>query len=232
VNTGVTKLDENMSQFDLIIFDCDGVLVDSERLANPIFASILSEECGLDFTLKDMFDRFVGRSKTQCMSIVEELTGSPHTPRLATRYEEEINAALESSVEAVAGVEILLGNLDIPFCVASSGSHQKMRTTLGRTGLLHHVEGRLFSTSDVGRGKPFPDIYIHAAREMGTPPSKRCLVVEDSPTGVKGAINAGMTVFGYAELMDEHKLRQAGAHHIFHSMAQLPSAIQSYVAAA
>ncbi|WP_423811391.1 HAD-IA family hydrolase [Pseudohongiella acticola] len=88
-------------------------------------------------------------------------------------------------------MEILLSNLDIPFCVASSGSHQKMRTTLGRTGLLRHVEGRLFSTSDVGRGKPFPDIYLHAAREMGTPASRRCLVVEDSPTGVEGAIKGG-----------------------------------------
>jgi HAD superfamily hydrolase (TIGR01509 family) len=221
-----------MSQFDLIIFDCDGVLVDSERLANQIFASILSEECGLDFSLEEMFDRFVGRSKSKCMSIVEELTGAPHSPRLATRYEEEINSALENSVEAVAGVEGLLNNLNIPFCVASSGSHQKMRTTLGRTSLLRHVEGKLFSTSDVGRGKPFPDIYIHAAREMGTPASSRCLVVEDSPTGVKGAISAGMTVFGYAELMDENHLRQAGAHHIFRSMEQLPGAIQSYVAAA
>ena len=221
-----------MSQFDLIIFDCDGVLVDSERLANQIFASILSEECGLDFTLEEMFDRFVGRSKSQCMSIVEELTGTPHSPRLATRYEEEINSALENSVEAVAGVEIILNNLDIPFCVASSGSHQKMKTTLGRTGLLRHVEGRLFSTSDVSRGKPFPDIYIHAAREMGTSASSRCLVVEDSPTGVKGAIDAGMTVFGYSELMDEHSLQQAGAHHIFHSMEQLPKAIQSYAAVA
>ncbi len=221
-----------MSQFDLIIFDCDGVLVDSERLANQVFASILSEECELDFSLEEMFDRFVGRSKSQCMSIVEKLTGAPHSPRLAIRYEEEINAALENSVEAVAGVEVLLNNLNIPFCVASSGSHQKMRTTLGRTGLLRHVEGKLFSTSDVGRGKPFPDIYIHAARKMGTPASPRCLVVEDSPTGVEGAVNAGMTVFGYAELMDENHLRQAGAHHIFHSMEQLPGAIQRYVAAA
>lgn len=217
-----------MHQLDLIIFDCDGVLVDSERLANQVFASILYEECGLQFSLSDMFQHFVGRSKSQCMSIIEQMTGSLTSPRLAHRYETEINAALEMSVEAVAGVQDVLDNLEVPFCVASSGSQQKMNTTLGKTGLMRFFEGKVFSASEVDRGKPFPDIYLHAASQMGMSDPSRCLVIEDSPTGVEGAVNAGMTVFGYCELMDETSLHLAGAHMTFDAMAKLPVMIDDF----
>ncbi len=221
-----------MSQFDLIIFDCDGVLVDSERLANQVFASILFEEHKLEFSLEDMFTHFVGRSKSQCMSIVEGMIGTKPSESLANRYENEINSALETSVEAVAGARELLAGLSVPYCVASSGSHEKMRTTLGRTGLLNFVEGKIFSTSDVNRGKPFPDVYLSACKKMGVEDPARCLVVEDSPTGVEGARNAGMTVFGYSELMDEDRLHNAGANLTFQSLNDLPRLMQSYVATA
>ena len=122
--------------FDLVIFDCDGVLVDSERLANEVFARILKKECGLSLTLQDMFERFVGHSSKQCMEIIEQLTGQPVPDNLELRYQTEINQALEQSVEAVAGVEQILQQLTIPYCVASSGSYKKMGITLGRTGLL------------------------------------------------------------------------------------------------
>jgi len=130
-------------------------------------------------------------------------------------------------VQAIDGIETVLETLALPYCVASSGSHEKMRMTLGKTGLLRHVEGRVFSTSDVARGKPHPDIYLHAARSMGAADPARCAVVEDSPIGVAGAVAAGMRVFGFAELMPAERLREAGAHHVFTRMRDLPALIAS-----
>jgi len=216
--------------FELVIFDCDGVLVDSERLANQVFADILNEECGLSLTLADMFQFFVGHSSSQCMAIIETMIGKKPPNGLKERYETEINAALKSSVEKVAGIEKALAEISIPYCVASSGSHDKMRTTLGATGLLHYFKDKLHSTSEVKQGKPFPDVYLHAAKRMGIATASKCLVIEDSPLGVQGGVSAGMTVFGYAELMDKTRLIDAGAHHIFTDMACLNKEINSFAA--
>jgi len=213
--------------FDLVIFDCDGVLVDSERVANEVFARVLEEVCGLRFSLDDMFDTFVGHSRAQCLQKVEAILGAAPPPELDLRYQRDINDALEQTVQAIDGIETVLETLALPYCVASSGSHEKMRMTLGKTGLLRHVEGRVFSTSDVARGKPHPDIYLHAARSMGAADPARCAVVEDSPIGVAGAVAAGMRVFGFAELMPAERLREAGAHHVFTRMRDLPALIAS-----
>ena len=210
------------SRFDLVIFDCDGVLVDSERVANEVFARILDEVCGLRFTLEQMFDIFVGHSRLQCLDKIEAMTGNPPPPDLDRRYQEDINQALASSVEAVPGIERVLESASLPYCVASSGSYEKMQMTLGRTGLIKFFDDNIFSTSEVERGKPHPDIYLHAAARMGDHDPARCVVIEDSPIGVEGAVAAGMTVFGYAELMPPHKLEAAGAHHIITNMHDLP----------
>lgn len=209
--------------FDLIIFDCDGVLVDSERVANQVFAGILKEICDLEFTLDQMFEHFVGSSVQGCLNTVEEMLGRPPPAELLDRYNQDINRALTDSVVAVKGIEKVLAEIDTSYCVASSGSHEKMQLTLGKTKLIRYFGGNIFSTSDVARGKPHPDIYLHAAKSMGVSDVSRCLVVEDSPTGVTGAVAAGMTVFGYAELMPEEKLLAAGAHRVFSDMAELPS---------
>ena len=216
----MTRVSE--SAFELVIFDCDGVLVDSERIACEVFAKVLKEVCGLEFTLDQMFDHFVGNSQARCLSIITEMLGAPPPDELAQRYNLDINQALQDSVVAVNGIEQVLQQLEIPYCVASSGSHEKMRITLGKTGLIDYFNGNIFSTSDVNRGKPYPDIYLHAAESMGITHIDKCLVIEDSPVGVRGALAAGMTVFGYAELMPEYKLRAAGAHHIFDRMEKLP----------
>jgi HAD superfamily hydrolase (TIGR01509 family) len=213
------------SQFELIIFDCDGVLVDSERLANEVFAGILREVCGLDFSLDEMFDTFVGHSKAQCLAKIEAMIGEPPPDELERRYREDINQALASSVQAIDGIEAVLAQLALPCCVASSGSHDKMRLTLGKTGLIGYFEGNIFSTSEVERGKPHPDIYLHAAARMGVSDPVRCVVIEDSPLGVTGAVSAGMRVFGFAELMPARKLHEAGAHKVFDRMFDLPSLI-------
>ncbi len=217
------------TNFELIIFDCDGVLVDSERVANAVFAKVLEEECGLLFSLEQMFDHFVGHSKAQCLQIVEEMTGKAASPVLADRYQQDINRALQESVEAVNGIEVVLQTIGIPYCVASSGSHEKMAATLGKTGLAKYFDGNIYSTSEVANGKPHPDIYLHAARSSGVDDPDRCLVIEDSPIGVKGAVAAGMTVFGYSELMKTEKLLAQGAHRTFGRMQDLFSEMYDYL---
>ena len=217
-----------MDPFDLIIFDCDGVLVDSERVANEVFAGVLDEVCGLQFTLDDMFDTFVGHSRAQCLQKIEAMIGEPPPPELDLRYQRDIDDALKKTVQAIDGIETALETLSLPYCVASSGSHDKMKMTLGKTDLMRFFEGNIFSTSDVERGKPHPDIYLHAARSMGADDPARCLVVEDSPIGVTGAVAAGMCVFGFAELMPAHRLHASGAHHVFERMRDLPDLISTY----
>lgn len=217
-----------MAGFELVIFDCDGVLVDSERMANEVFANILNEECGFSLSLQDMFDTFVGRSAAQCMEIIEQMYGREPPAGLAQRYENEINAALRESVTAVDGIEQVLAQINVPWCVASSGSYEKMNTTLGKANLLDRMQGKLFSTSDVARGKPFADIYLHAAKQMGCDDPQRCLVIEDSPVGVSGAVAADMVVFGFAQLMREQRLIDAGAHRIFKQMANLLDEITAW----
>jgi HAD superfamily hydrolase (TIGR01509 family) len=217
-----------MSKFELIIFDCDGVLVDSERIANEVFAKILNEECGFSLSLDDMFKIFVGRSSSQCMEIIQGMLGSKPPAYLELRYKTEINQVLSESVEAVSGIESVLKELNIQFCVASSGSHEKMNTTLGKTNLISFFEGKFHSTSEVGRGKPFPDVYLYAAEKMKVSNPSKCLVIEDSPLGVEGGVAAGMVVFGYTELMSKQRLLDAGAHHTFNNMYNLLNEIKQF----
>jgi len=217
-----------MEKFELVIFDCDGVLVDSEKIANEVFARILNRECGFSLSLADMFQTFVGHSSAQCMEIIEDMLGCTPPAGLEHRYKNEINIALKERVTAVQGIEQTLQELTLPYCVASSGSYEKMNTTLGKTNLLKYFPDRLHSTSDVERGKPYPDIYLHAAKKMGISNPTRCLVIEDSPLGVKGGVAANMTVFGYCEHMPSSRLLDAGAHHTFNDMGDLVRELQNY----
>ncbi|HET9953197.1 MAG TPA: HAD family hydrolase, partial [Polyangiaceae bacterium] len=178
-----------MSRLSLVIFDCDGVLVDSEPIAARIFAEALGE-LGLQLSHEQMFDYFVGYSLRQCIDVVESLLGHAVPPGFATKLQDRTFAAFEAELRAVDGIEAALDVLPLPHCVASSGSHEKMRKTLGLTGLLARFEGKLFSATQVPRGKPAPDLYLLAASQLGTPPEE-CVVVEDSPTGVKAGVAAG-----------------------------------------
>ena len=217
-----------MNNFDLIIFDCDGVLVDSERIANEAFANLLNDEFGFSLSLDDMFEIFVGHSSRQCIEIIEGMLGKKPPGDLEERYKNEINLALNSSVTRVNGIGKAISDITIPYCVASGGSHEKMKITLGKTNLFQFFENKLYSTSDVSREKPFPDIYLHAAQSMGASDPSKCLVIEDSPIGVKGGVSAGMTVFGFSELTDAKKLLDAGAHHIFDRMEFLATEIDNF----
>lgn len=208
-----------MKTIELVIFDCDGVLVDSEIITNRVFASMLNE-LGIPVTIDDMFEQFVGRSMAQCLELVAALLGHEVPNDFVQEYYARTRASLETELKAVSGIELVLDALKVPYCVASSGGHEKMRITLGITGLLPRFEGKLFSVSEVANGKPAPDVFLYAASKFGISPAA-CAVVEDTPTGVAAGVAAGMVVFGYSALTPARRLSDAGAHYIFSKMSEL-----------
>jgi HAD superfamily hydrolase (TIGR01509 family) len=207
-------------KFGLVIFDCDGVLVDSELITNRVFAQMLNE-LGIAITLEDMFVQFVGRSMPQCLEVVTRLLGGPVPDGFVQNYETRSAVALKSELKAVAGIEAVLAAVGVPYCVASSGTHAKMQTTLGITGLLPYFQGKMYSVTEVAQSKPFPDVFLYAASQQGVVPSA-CAVIEDTPTGVAAGVAAGMSVFGYCALTPRHRLIEAGAHQTFERMRDLP----------
>jgi len=209
-----------MARFDLVIFDCDGVVVDSERIVFEVFGSFI-RSLGVHLTDAETREQFLGRSLADCMKIVERFRGSPAPPGSLERYMADRDRVLRERVEPVAGIRPVLESLPIPFCIASSGGHDKMRITLGATKLMPLFEGRLFSASEVPRAKPAPDIFLFAAQRMGANPA-RTAVVEDSVNGVLAGCAAGMTVFGYVDLTPAEKLSEAGARFTFTQMRDLP----------
>lgn len=217
-----------MSDCALVIFDCDGVLVDSEPIANRVFAQALAE-LGLHLTDEQMFDYFIGRSMPYCLSVVERLLRRPAPQSFLADVQARTFAAFAADLRPMSHIEYALGRIAVPCCVASSGDHEKMRTTLGITGLLPQFEGRLFSVTQVAHPKPAPDVYLFAAERMGVEPG-RCVVVEDTPPGVRAGAAAGMTVLGYCAHTPAAKLRGAGAHVTFDDMRLLPQLLLKSVA--
>src|ERR1041385_4349880 len=181
-STFVVERPNPMPNYELVVFDCDGVLVDSERITNQVFAEMLNE-FGLPLTLEDMFEQFVGRSMAQCLEKISDMLGKEPPEDFVRSYHTRTKAALESSLVAVPGIEEALDKITLPYCVASSGDHEKMRITLGLTGLLPRFEGKLFSVTEVKNPKPAPDVFLYAAGKCGATPGA-CVVVEDTPTGV------------------------------------------------
>jgi HAD superfamily hydrolase (TIGR01509 family) len=207
-----------------VIFDCDGVLVDSERLAGPILAQLLTE-LGLATTAEDVDRDFKGRSWESGLAVIAERRGEPAWPDLRERYRAQLFAAFDAQLEPIPGIVAALDALDaaaIPYCVASSGDHERIRRGLRAGGLLDRFpDATIFSVEDVRHGKPAPDLFLHAARQMGFDPSI-ATVVEDSPAGVQAGVAAGMRVLGYAPAeTDAAALRGEGAEP-FQEMARLP----------
>ena len=200
----------------LVIFDCDGVLVDTEPVSNRLLVRLLAAE-GYEISYEECRRLFVGRTMEAVIAHVEAALGrslGAHWPDHIR--DETLKAFAKGDVKAVPGVEKVVRDLrtgGIPYCVASSGKLEKMRFTLGAAGLLPLVEDVLYSAQMVGRGKPAPDLFLHAAKEMGHEPSA-CLVIEDSVPGVQAAVAAGMPVIGYAgdPHTDAAGLKSEGAH--------------------
>jgi len=210
------------TRFDGVLFDCDGVLVDSERITSRVWAGLLTG-IGLPTTTEQSLATYLGNSMARCLEIVTEQLGRTPPDTLLPQFYADVKVALETEVTPVDGIVEVLDALDaagVGYGVASNGEHEKMRTTLGATGLLARFEHRRFSAVDVARPKPAPDLFLHAAQMLGFDP-RRTLVVEDSPLGVQGAFTAGMTVIGYAELVSPERLVAAGAAHTVRDMREL-----------
>jgi HAD superfamily hydrolase (TIGR01509 family) len=215
-----------MGYFELVIFDCDGVLVDSEVLTNTVLRDMLLE-LGATVTLDDMFERFVGHTWERCLELAADLLGRAPPEDFATTYRMRCGQLLREKLQPVPGIKLALSRISLPTCVASSGDHDKMRTTLGLTALLAHFEGRLFSVTQVARGKPAPDVFLFSAAQMGVSPD-RVAVVEDTPVGVTAGRAAGMNVFGYSGRTPRHRLISAGAHAVFDDMSVLPTLLAKW----
>lgn len=206
---------------ELVIFDCDGVLVDSEPLANEVLRDALAGH-GLVLTLDQVVGEFVGHSMTSVQERAETMLGRKLPDDFIDRVQARTFDIFRDHLKPVSGVEDVIRELQkkgMQICIASSGSHDKMDLTLTLTGLKHYFGEHIFSSYDVARGKPYPDLYLHAAREMGVDPAL-CLVIEDSLPGVQGAVAAGMEVMAYSVRAEDLALKRAGGL-IFSSMAAI-----------
>jgi len=206
------------ARFDLVIFDNDGVLVDSEVHAQRITAALISE-LGVPMTPADCEAQFLGASLATIRTWIEARVAVPRD--FEAVFHERLFHAFASGLTAVPGVADVLDGLRVPTCVASSGTHERIRMSLAATGLLPRFEGRIFSAQDVTRGKPAPDLFLHAARGCGVAPH-RCAVIEDSRAGVDAANAAGMTAFGFARVTPAAALRHARGG-VFTAMSELPA---------
>ncbi len=205
----------------LVILDNDGVLVDSEPIANRILADLLTE-AGVPTSYEDALRDYMGGSLGRVHEVVRERTGTVLPADLSDRYHARLFDSFRTELRPVRGAAELIDALaraGVLYCVASSGTHERIRLALDRVGLLDRFTDRtIFSSADVDRGKPAPDLFLHAAAAMGADPS-RCVVIEDSAAGVRAALAAGMTVYGYAGMTPADRL--AGAHEIVTDLAEL-----------
>jgi HAD superfamily hydrolase (TIGR01509 family) len=209
--------------FELVILDCDGVLVDSERIAVRVEAELLAE-LGWPLTEAEIAERFVGRTDEYMDRAIQEQLGDRLPAGWKDQFHARYRAAYAAELAPVDGVLEALDQITVPTCVASSGSHDKLRFTLGHTALYARFEGRIFSGKEVANGKPAPDLFLHAAARMGAEPAA-CAVVEDTHWGVLSARAAGMQAFGYAGGLTPAQRLEGPGTRVFHDMRELPSLI-------
>jgi HAD superfamily hydrolase (TIGR01509 family) len=215
----------------LVIFDCDGVLVDSEVLSIREATAALRRE-GLLLDEPAVQERFLGTSLATLVAAAEAELGRALSPGFAARLTEATLAAFEREMTAIAGVAEVVPALGAAVCVASSGTPERIRRSLEIAGLIALFEPNIYSATMVARGKPAPDLFLHVAASLGVPPAG-CLVIEDSVFGVAAARSAGMTVFGFtggthlAGSDQAGRLARAGAHRVFAEMLELPALIEA-----
>jgi HAD superfamily hydrolase (TIGR01509 family) len=211
----------------LMIFDCDGVLVDSEPLVNRVVAAELTH-LGWPMTGEECCERFLGLSFTTMAPLIEAALGRALPPRWVDHLEQHLVTVLAEEVELMPGAAAALAEttrLGLPWRVASNSSHGELRAKFGRNGLADVVAGRLHSHHDVPRGKPAPDLFLAAAAAEGVAP-ECCVVIEDSVHGVRAAMAAGMTCLGFCPDGDGAVLLAEGAAP-FHSLHELPTLLRA-----
>jgi HAD superfamily hydrolase (TIGR01509 family) len=215
------------ARFDAVIFDCDGVLVDSEPVTCGVLAQML-RELGADISDAQTIERFVGKTVREETATIEAMIGGPIPDHWYPQFLQRRDAALAESVTAVPGIAELIAAVQaagFAHAVASGADRGKMRVTLGRTGLLDRLMPHVYGSDQVQRSKPHPDVYLLAARSLGVAP-ERCLVVEDTPTGTRAGVAAGATVVGYCARNDPRGLLAAGAAMVFDDMTRLAALLR------
>lgn len=220
--------------FDAVLFDCDGVLVDSEPITNRVLAKMLGE-MGWQISADECMRIFTGKAVKDESPLIEQRTGVLIDDAWTTDFRQRRNAALESELVEIPGapqaVRALHAALNGRIAVASGADIRKVELQLAKVGLADCFAGRIFSGQDLPRSKPFPDVYLTAARTLGVPPS-RCAVIEDTVTGATAGVAAGATVFGYSPTNNGHSspdaLRAVGVARIFTDMAELPALLAEW----
>ncbi|MEQ8334337.1 HAD family hydrolase [Nisaea sp.] len=208
---------------ELVIFDCDGVLVDSEAIANRCTAEAMTE-AGVPILAEDALKQFLGGKLTFIQKDVEAMIGRELGEDWVPKIYAKQFALYRKELRAIAGIDrtlAVIADAGMKICVGSNGPVEKMDVTLGVTNLKRHFNGRIFSADMVGIPKPEPDLYLYCAERMRVAP-ERCVVVEDSPVGARAGIAAGMRVFGYHGPHDPEGLAAVGVHELFGDMTELP----------
>ncbi|KRB49992.1 HAD family hydrolase [Rhizobium sp. Root708] len=219
-----------MDGFDLIIFDCDGVLVDSEIIAAQVESALLTE-AGYPISVEEMGERFAGMTWQNILFQVEREANIPLSAALLDKSEKLLDMRLERDVQAIAGVQSALSRINLKRCICSNSSSQRLAMMLGKVRLKSLFDPNIFSAKDLGadRVKPKPDIFLHGAKQMGVSPA-RSVVVEDSVHGVQAARAAGMRVIGFTGASHSYpshadKLTDAGAETVISRMTDLPGVV-------
>ncbi|MFD0344473.1 HAD family hydrolase [Streptomyces sp. NPDC127117] len=215
------------SPVELVVFDCDGVLVDSERICVKADAVVLAD-LGCVFTEAEIVERFAGSSGEVFTAAVEQRLGRRPEKDWQQQYEHPYRAALDAELTAVDGVAEALSRLTAAVCVASNGDHDGIGRNLRLAASSDHFAENIFSADDVAPGKPAPDLFLHAARSMGVDPG-RCVVIEDSAYGVRAARAAGMRAFGYCGGLTPAARLQGPRTTVFDDMRELPGLLAAVV---
>lgn len=218
-------------RFDAVLFDCDGVLVDSEPITNGVLRDML-QELGWELTPAECMRIFVGKAVKDEAALIESRTGQPVTDEWLARFRERRNQGLVRDLRAIRGADVAVEQLHARMqgriACCSGADRYKVELQLRKFGLMPYFEGRIFSGHEMPRSKPAPDVYLVAMAQLAVRP-ERCAVVEDTVTGVTAGVAAGATVFGYSPNEAGHDapevLRAAGAVHIFTDMASLPALV-------
>lgn len=213
-----------MTDTDLVIFDCDGVLIDSELIGARVEADELAR-VGMPIAEDEILARFVGMSAKAMYRALEIERGRQLPTGFADQVQARLDAAFEQELQAIPGIHEALDRLAVSTCVASSSTLARLRHSLGLTGLYARFAPHIYSAEQVVHGKPAPDLFLHAAAQMARAPAD-CLVIEDSVSGVRAAIAAGMRVWGFiggGHCLTGHdtRLREAGAESVFARMPDL-----------
>lgn len=205
-------------KYKCIIFDCDGVLVDSEEISNSVLIE-MANEIGANIKMAYAIENFAGKSLKSCFEHIEKVIGKSLPNTFEKEYRKKTFSLFKTDLKPIAGIHKLLDGISIPYCVASSGPVEKIKLNLTTTQLIDKFENRIFSSYEIGSWKPNPEIFEHTARNMGFKPSE-CAVIEDSIAGVIAGIKGGFDVYGFANKKNEAELKKEGAK-VFFEMDKL-----------